>query len=95
MKILINTPSLKLMGGVASHYKGLRAFWTENVMYNTIGKRNATKCGSGKYWLLWDCLKFIFRLLTFRPDVVLTRVRDKDCVKNRVKRAKIVRFTLC
>ena len=47
------------MGGVASHYKGLRAFWTENVMYNTIGKRNATKCGSGKYWLLWDCLKFI------------------------------------
>ena len=37
MKILINTHSLKLMGGVASHYKGLRAFWTENVMYNTIG----------------------------------------------------------
>ena len=26
---------------------------------------------------------------------ILTRVRDKDCVKNRVKRAKIVRFTLC
>ena len=39
MKILINTPSLKLMGGVASHYKGLRAFWTENVIYNTIGNR--------------------------------------------------------
>ena len=28
-------------------------------------------------------------------DVMNTRVRDKDCVKNRVKRAKIVRFTLC
>ena len=28
-------------------------------------------------------------------DIVRTRVRDKDCVKNRVKRAKIVRFTLC
>ena len=28
-------------------------------------------------------------------EYVLTRVRDKDCVKNRVKRAKIVRFTLC
>ena len=27
--------------------------------------------------------------------IFLTRVRDKDCVKNRVKRAKIVRFTLC
>ena len=29
------------------------------------------------------------------PLTVITRVRDKDCVKNRVKRAKIVRFTLC
>ena len=28
-------------------------------------------------------------------DLLDTRVRDKDCVKNRVKRAKIVRFTLC
>ena len=28
-------------------------------------------------------------------DKLITRVRDKDCVKNRVKRAKIVRFTLC
>ena len=28
-------------------------------------------------------------------DLLITRVRDKDCVKNRVKRAKIVRFTLC
>lgn len=27
--------------------------------------------------------------------ILETRVRDKDCVKNRVKRAKIVRFTLC
>ena len=37
MKILVNTPSLKLMGGIANHYKGLRAFWTDNVIYNTIG----------------------------------------------------------
>ena len=27
--------------------------------------------------------------------LLLTRVRDKDCVKNRVKRANIVRSTLC
>ena len=26
---------------------------------------------------------------------LITRVRDKDCVKNRVKRANIVRSTLC
>ena len=30
-----------------------------------------------------------------RDRYYYTRVRDKDCVKNRVKRAKIVRFTLC
>ena len=29
------------------------------------------------------------------PCFFITRVRDKDCVKNRVKRAKIVRFTIC
>ena len=30
-----------------------------------------------------------------KKNLLVTRVRDKDCVKNRVKRAKIVRFTLC
>ena len=33
--------------------------------------------------------------LEYYNKKVTTRVRDKDCVKNRVKRAKIVRFTLC
>ena len=71
MKILINTPSLKLLGGVANHYLGLRQFWTEDVKYNTVGRRSSSKRGYGKYWLPWDIVKFIFRLLTFCPDVVL------------------------
>lgn len=71
MKILINTPSLKLLGGVAGHYDGLREFWTENVKYNTVGSRNALKSGSGKWWLPLDVVKFIIRLLVFRPDVVM------------------------
>lgn len=70
MKILINTPSLKLLGGVANHYEGLKDYWTENVKYNTIGRRTS-KRGSGKYWLLWDVVKYLFRLIVFRPDVVL------------------------
>ena len=70
MKMLINVPSLKLLGGVANHYEGLQAFWTKNVKYNTVGKRS-NKHGSGKYWLPWDLLKFVFRLFVFRPDVVL------------------------
>lgn len=40
MKLLINTPSLKFLGGgVANHYIGLRTFWTENVKYNVVGRR--------------------------------------------------------
>lgn len=70
MKILVNTPYLKLLGGVANHYEGLCAFWIENVKYNTVGRRS-DKSGSGKYWLPWDIVKFVARLVTFRPDVVL------------------------
>ena len=37
-----------------------------------------------------------FEYMRYIPAMLyITRVRDKDCVKNRVKRAKIVRFTLC
>lgn len=70
MKILVNTPSLNLQGGVANHYEGLNAFWTSNVKYNTVGKRTERN-GSGRYWLPWDLVKFIVRLITFRPDVVV------------------------
>lgn len=70
MRILINTPSLKQLGGVANHYAGLRNFWNENIKYNTIGKRS-NRSGSGKYWLPWDLLKFLFLLFAFHPDVVL------------------------
>ena len=37
----------------------------------------------------------ILAFLANQESCFFTRVRDKDCVKNRVKRAKIVRFTLC
>lgn len=70
MRILVNTPSLRLLGGVANHYLGLKDYWTENVKYNTVGKR-FNKNGGGILWLPYDILKFIFRLLMFRPDVVL------------------------
>lgn len=70
MRLLINTPSLNILGGVANHYLGLRTFWSENVKYNTVGKRGK-QSGSGKYWLPWDVLKFIFRLSIFKPHIVL------------------------
>lgn len=69
MKILINIPCIKLLGGVASHYGGLKNYWTENVIYNVIGKRS--KYSYGILYLPWDIVKFIFKLLLFKPDVVL------------------------
>lgn len=70
MKILINTPCLKLLGGVANHYLGLRKYWTANIFYNTIGKRSNNKW-SGIIWYPFDICKFVYRLLVFRPDVIL------------------------
>lgn len=70
MKILINVLSPKLLGGVANHYSGLKDYWTENVRYNIIGKRTPKK-GTGIFWLPYDIIKFILKLLIFRPDIIL------------------------
>lgn len=70
MKILINTPCFKYLGGVANHYLGLRDYWTQNVRYNTVGKRSLVS-GSGKYWLPYDILKFLLQLLIFHPHIVV------------------------
>ena len=70
MKVLINVPSLNILGGVTNHYIGLGPFWSENIKYNVVGKRSMKK-GNGLYWLPWDIIVFIYKLLTFRPNVVL------------------------
>lgn len=71
MKILINTPNYKkpASGGVANHYYGLKNYWHENVRYNIVGSRN--KAGSGKYWLPFDILKFVLKILFFNPNLVV------------------------
>lgn len=70
MKILINVPSLNLLGGVSNHYIGLRPFWKEDVQYNVVGKRSK-HAKMGAFWLPFDLVKFLFKLLFFHPDVVL------------------------
>jgi glycosyltransferase involved in cell wall biosynthesis len=70
MKILVNTPHLHLLGGVANHYLGLKNYWSQNVVYNQIG-RISDKQGSGKYRLPLDICIFVYKLLIFKPDVVL------------------------
>ena len=39
MKVLIITPSWKILGGVANHYKGMAPYWKENIKYLFQGKR--------------------------------------------------------
>lgn len=70
MKILINVPKLSLAGGVANFYKSLKPYWNEDILYNTVGKRMAIG-GLGLLILPYDILKFCFRLLSFRPNVVM------------------------
>ena len=66
MKILINTPNIHELGGVANHYLGLKPYWTENVRYNSLGAKPWRT-----YLFPFFVLKFLFRLLVFRPRVVL------------------------
>lgn len=70
MKILVNVPDLKILGGVASHYAGLRDFWSEKVHYNVSGRRAFLNL-PGWMTLPYDVVKFIFKVIFWRPDVVL------------------------
>ncbi|MBK5202877.1 MAG: glycosyltransferase family 4 protein [Prolixibacteraceae bacterium] len=70
MKILINIPSLKFIGGVAGHYMGLKPYWNENIKYNTVGKRGK-KDSNGKYYLPWDIIKFISKIIFWHPDAIM------------------------
>lgn len=71
MKVLINTPNYTKphLGGVANHFYGLLPYWTESVKYNIVGSRG--KPGTGSRWFLYDVIKFVLRVLTFRPDAVI------------------------
>lgn len=68
MKILINTPDLSLPGGVANHYKGLKPFWTKNVIYNFIGRR---KNADSSLVLMYDYMKFTILCAFCKYDVIL------------------------
>lgn len=71
MKILVNTPSMHpIDGGVANHYDCLKPYWHEKVVYNEIGRRKG-KRGTGPLFLPWDIIKFLFRVIFWRPDLVL------------------------
>lgn len=65
-KILINTPNINGLGGVANHYKGLKPYWNCNVRYHSIGKKKYRK-----YYTPISIIKYIFTLLIYRPNSIL------------------------
>lgn len=69
MRILVNTPDLRILGGVANHYLGLRKYWTEEVYYNKVGRRWYGI--PGIILLPYDIIKFIVKLLMLNPDAVI------------------------
>lgn len=68
MKVLINVPSLSLLGGVSNHFLGLENYWSCKFKYNTIGSRFRL---NGIILLPFDFLAFMFNILTFNPDLIL------------------------
>lgn len=68
MKILIVTPSWKILGGVANHYQGLAPYWTENISYVIQGKRQHI---SAVFTLIPDYFRYVWSLIFHRPDVVI------------------------
>ena len=68
MKILINAPKLIEPGGVANHYLGLKNYFSEKVLFNTIGTRMKIK---GIWFLPFDLIKFFIKILFWNPDVII------------------------
>lgn len=91
MKILINTPDLKLSGGVANHYRGLLPFWKLKVKYNYIGGRNKIP---GLLILPFDLLKFLFKCLFGKYDlIILNPSLGKTALKRDAIFLKIAKLT--
>lgn len=79
MKVIVNIPHLKLQGGVSSHYKGLKPFWSIPKDYNVIGKRYGLP---GIVFLPYDYVKFVL-LCLFRgyTHVLLNPSLGKNAIK--------------
>lgn len=65
-RLLINTPNINGLGGVANHYKGLKPYWNSDVRYHSIGKKKYRKL-----LMPFTLIKYVWYLVTFKPDMVL------------------------
>ncbi len=75
-KVLILTPPLNLLHGISLHYKGLQSDWKENVVYFETFKIKSNTL-SDPIFYGFNLLKFIFKLVFFRPDITVINVSLK------------------
>lgn len=68
MKLLIVVPSFRLLGGISFHYLGLQKYWHNTVRYAVAGRRPHVH---SSLTLLPDFIGYVFKLLFYRPDVVV------------------------
>ncbi len=68
LKILINTPDINKIGGVANFFQSLEGKFINEVRYNYIG--GSSKKSNFILSLLSDYIRFFAILLKFRPDIV-------------------------
>jgi glycosyltransferase involved in cell wall biosynthesis len=90
-KILILTPPLDLLHGVSLHYKGLGSDWKKNVIYfETFKLKNKTILNPILY--AFNLLKFIFKLIFFKPDITVINVSLKKGFFSKNKYLTIIKY---
>lgn len=72
MKLLIITPEIHRLGGVANHYLGLSPHWTFDVDYIFYGKRtNATSKWKVLLLYPYDYIRCFFKILFGNVDLIV------------------------
>lgn len=90
-KILILTPPLDLLHGVSLHYTGLQSDWKENVIYfETFKIKNKNILNPILYG--FNLLKFIFKLVFFKPDTTVINVSLKNGFFSKNRYLTIIKY---
>lgn len=105
MKILINTPFLDGMGGVANHYLGLKPFFSGQVVYNPIITCNYLRrklrfpvlyIPVRYFGIFYDILKFIYLIIKYKkPNILLNPSFRKASFKRDIIFLKIGKLFNC
>lgn len=66
MRVLITVPTKSGYGGVTNYYLGIKEYWKENIEYFYFGRKPWRNI-----FYPFLIIRFIIRLICFKPDIVL------------------------